>query len=316
MKELDKKILAIYKELQRKEKIQIHLNNLLELMERKTAELKKIDRLVSKEEEDIKRLEKLNLFSTFQFILGNKEQQLEKERQEFLQAVLKRKGLIENIKAIEKEKTVLQRSFMSLHDIELEFEKLITEKTELLKKNNSYPATLNRYNEKLASFDSRIRELNVTIKQGEKAKKELHKIIVNLGKIDNWGYDSSQPSTITRVNRQIDRTHKHVYNANNFLQRYEEELLDLSDHFELEFRREVQMLEKFLDQFIDCLITDWVVRSKLENSINLVLHVIDKITLISSMLEYEIEKTNNYIKEEKKMKANTIINLIKNKNSN
>ncbi len=310
MKDIDKKILAINKELQRKEKIQIHLNNLMSLIEKRNLALQEVEEKVRKEEQDVKKLEKLNLFSTFQFVLGSREKQLEKERQEFLQAVLKRKGLIENIKAIEKEKSILERSFTSLHDIETELEKLINTKTELLKSNNSYPAALNRYNEKLASFDSRIRELNVTIKQGEKAKKELHKIIVNLGKVDNWGY-KEKASEIIKVNRQIDRTHKHVYIANNFLQRYEEELLDLTDHFEMRYRKEVQMLEKFLDQFIDCLITDWIVRSKLENSIHLVLNVIDKITVINAMLEYEMEKTNNYIKEEKKMKTEIIINLIK-----
>lgn len=310
MKDIDKKILAINKELQRKEKIQIHLNNLMSLIEKRNLALQEVEEKVRKEEQDVKKLEKLNLFSTFQFVLGSREKQLEKERQEFLQAVLKRKGLIENIKAIEKEKSILERSFTSLHDIETELEKLINTKTELLKSNNSYPAALNRYNEKLASFDSRIRELNVTIKQGEKAKKELHKIIVNLGKVDNWGY-KEKASEIIKVNRQIDRTHKHVYIANNFLQRYEEELLDLTEHFEMRYRKEVQMLEKFLDQFIDCLITDWIVRSKLENSIHLVLNVIDKITVINAMLEYEMEKTNNYIKEEKKMKTEIIINLIK-----
>lgn len=315
MEELNKKLLAINKELNRKEKIQIHLNNLINLIQRKTLELQEVEQLVHKEVQDVLKLEKLSLFSTFQFILGNKQQQLEKERQEYLQAVLKRKGLMENIKALEKEKNVLGKSYMGLHDIEIEFEKLISEKAALLKANNNYPPSLHRYNEKLASFDSRIRELKVTIRQGEKAKKELHKIIVNLGKIDNWGFDNSKSSSseLVRYNKQIDRTHKHVYIANNFLQRYEEELLDLSDHFELEYRREVQMLEKFLDQFIDCLITDWIVRSKLENSIHLVLNVIDKITLINAMLEYEVEKTNDYIKEEKKMKAEIIINLIKTK---
>jgi len=311
MKDLDKKILVINKDLKRKEKIKIHLNNLMDLMQRRSLELENIELQINKEEQDVTRLEKLNLFSTFQFILGNIQQQLEKERQELLQAVLKRNGLIENLKALKKEKEVLEKSFISLHDIELEFEKLLNNKVKLLKQNNKYPPSLNRYNEKLASFDSRIRELKVTIKQGEKAKKELHKIIVNLGKIDNWGYENT-PAKIVKVNRQVDRTHKHVYIANNFLQRYEEELLDLSDHFELEYRREVEMLEKFLDQFIDCLITDWIVRSKLENSIHLVLNVIDKITLINAMLEYEIEKTNEYIKEEKKMKTEIIISLITN----
>ena len=311
MKDIDKKILAIHKELKRKEKIQIHLVNLMDLIQKKNLALEEVEEQIKKEEQDIKQLEKLNLFSTFQFILGSREKQLEKERQDFLQAVIRRNGLIENIKAIQKEKSVLEKSFTSLHDIEIEFEKLINKKLDLLESNNNYPESLNRFNEKLASFDSRIRELNVTIKQGEKAKKELHKIIVNLNKIDNWGYEHTT-SQIQKVNRQIDRTHKHVYIANNFLQRYEEELLDLSDHFELKYRNEVQMLENFLDQFIDSLITDWVVRSKLENSIHLVLHVIDKITLINAMLEYEVEKTHAYIEDEKKMKAEIIITLIKN----
>ena len=163
MKDIDKKILAIHKELKRKEKIQIHLVNLMDLIQKKNLALEEVEEQIKKEEQDIKQLEKLNLFSTFQFILGSREKQLEKERQDFLQAVIRRNGLIENIKAIQKEKSVLEKSFTSLHDIEIEFEKLINKKLDLLESNNNYPESLNRFNEKLASFDSRIRELNVTI---------------------------------------------------------------------------------------------------------------------------------------------------------
>ena len=50
---------------------------------------KKLEKILKKEENDVTKLEKLSLTGLFATILGNKEQKIKKERQEFLAAKLK-----------------------------------------------------------------------------------------------------------------------------------------------------------------------------------------------------------------------------------
>ena len=79
----------------------------------------------------------------------------------------------------------------------------------------------------------------------------------------------------------------------------------------MDYKREVESLEHFLDQFIDSLITDWIVRNQIDHSLNLVLNIMDKITRINSMFEREREEVTAYIDEEERLKAETLIKLIK-----
>ena len=85
MKNLDTQLLELYQEIKRKEKLKIHILNIRKLIKEKQEQLQLLEIELAKEEMDVVRLEQLNLYSIFKTILGNKKEQLEKERQEYLQ---------------------------------------------------------------------------------------------------------------------------------------------------------------------------------------------------------------------------------------
>ena len=198
-----------------------------------------------------------------------------------------------------------------MHNLDLEFGKLLKRKEALLKKQeDEYPPELVTCNENIGNFQSKIIEIKLAVKEGNKAKKFLHRIIVGLGKIEQWG-DTETNSVIAKVNREADRVRSDIYVANNHLQKYEEELRDLCDHFGLDYADEITSLNLFLRQFIDCLITDWVVKNKIENSLHFVANLVDKMSRINAMLEQESEKTKVYIREEESTKGQIIVEQIK-----
>lgn len=97
MQEFDQELLDLYKEINQKEKIRIHLKHLQEVIKKKTVALDLINQQLNQQERDLAQLDGLNIHSIFSFILGNKEEQLEKTRQEYLQSFLKHRGLEENL---------------------------------------------------------------------------------------------------------------------------------------------------------------------------------------------------------------------------
>ena len=314
MQELDQELLELYKEINRKEKIQIHLKHLQEVIEKNTLALDSTLKQLNQQESDLAQLDGLNIHSVFSFILGTKQEQLEKTRQEYLQSFLKHRGLEDNLKSLHEEQALLEQKYSGLHAIDKEFDELADKKIHLLKKLRTYPKKLKESSKKIARYDAKINELKSVIKHGLLAKQHLHKIIIGLDKVDRWGKGNTSPHG--KGNRNAKTVNKDIYTANNHLQKYEDKLYGYSNHFGINYKKEVDELEHFLDQFIDCLITDWIVKKKIENSSNLVLNIMDKITLIIDMFEYEIEKTKSYLEEEEDRKDALLITFIqKNKSS-
>lgn len=203
---------------------------------------------------------------------------------------------------------LFEQKYSSLHSIDEEFDELMEKKIKLLKKLRKYLQALKDASKKIARLETKIAELKSVIKKGLLAKQHLHKVIIGLSKVDKWGEGNTSPHG--KGNRNAKAVNRDIYTANTFLQKYEDEFYDFADHFGLNYQKEVDELEHFLDQFIDCLITDWIVKKKIETASNLIINIMDKITLIIDMFEYEIKKTEGYIENEESNRATLLIQFI------
>ncbi len=309
MATLDQQLLAVYDEFNRKQKIKTHLQHLHLIIAQKEQEKEELAMILDEEQADLDALEGKSLYAIFQYLLGNKEEELEKAKQEYLAAYVKYNSLVSNLEDLQEERIVLEKSYSSLHAIDQEFAALMKQKLALLNQKNKLPAGYDKLTEKIANYQSKIRELQQTIKKGVSAKKYLHKVMLGLQQIEHWG--NVPPIEVpTRIDKKVERINKDIYVANNYLQKYEDELSDISDLFQLDYQREVNQLEYFLDQFIDCLITDWIVKHKIHNAFHLIVNIMDKITRIGEMMDYEIDKTKGYIQEEEEVKATLVMEQI------
>ncbi len=310
MEKLDQRLLELFDDKNRKEKIKIHLDHLYSSIERKEIELLSLQDQLSKEERDVDKLEEKGLYTLFLTVLGTKEQQLEKERQEYLQAFMKVQGLEENLHILREEKAFLQKTYSGLQGVEKNFKQTLKRKIDDLIKKEDCPPQLVKFIEKISSYSIKIRELETCIKKGNIARKYLQKVSAGLQDLDSWGIQPSHKLS-NKAKKIVDRVNKDAYIANNFLQKFEAELQELEDHFELDFRREISQFEIFIDQFVDALITDWIVKLKIFNSNNLIYSISDKSIQITEMLQYEIEKTQKYIEETQNDKANFILKRVR-----
>ena len=307
----DEKLLHLYKEVKRKEKLQIHLKHLQEDILKNHAEYDALTLQMKDEEEDVRRLESMSLESIFRTILGNKAQQLEKERQEYLHVLMKVQHVEANLKVLEQEKAVLERSFESLFKVEEEFGKLLKEKEKALENDPEYSKKIDSINEKIVVHEVKIEEVKEAIIFGEKALEQLHELAIELGNMQDWNTDPNLKFT-----RKISKKRKlqqDIYTVNRALQSYERELKDLADHLNLDYQAEIRCLREFLEGFVDCLITDWIMKHRINHSKNYLSNVIDRVRLLNNMLAYEIEKTRAAITIEEGLKADALVKFLKNK---
>lgn len=315
MKDIDDKLIKLNKEINRKGKLLIHLKHLNQLIRQKKKEKLNLSKVLGKEENDYLKLQKRNIYNIFASVLGTIDKQLEKEKQEYLHALLMYQGVKKLYSSLVSEKKILVKSLNSLHVIERKFDQLIAKKEKLLKKAQNYPEELVFANDRIANFKIQIKEIETAITKGKTAKRYLHKIILNLRTIEQWGFQGLD-LTNSQMKLKTNKAQREIYNANNFLQNYEDQLHDISVHFSVNFNKQIKNLEAFLDRFVDSLITDWVVNNKIENSIHLVNSMMDNITKINGSLEFQKKKVSKYLKEDEKIKTQMILEGINKSSQN
>jgi hypothetical protein len=97
-------------------------------------ELPRLDTLsaqLDKEKIDVEKLENVSLLYLFYSVLGSREQQLEKERQELLSAHLLYRQARNQVEYLEQEKSSLSNQLEKLAGIDFEYELLLFEKKSL-----------------------------------------------------------------------------------------------------------------------------------------------------------------------------------------
>ncbi|MEO1516500.1 MAG: hypothetical protein AAFV95_15855 [Bacteroidota bacterium] len=297
---LDKELKRVFQEVQAKRKTETYLKNIDRMLLDNEAELADIERSIEEEMEDVDRLSRLNLYSLFQKLLGKKEEALELEKQELLYFVLKRKGILSSMAGLRQQKERLLANYSSKFQSEHRLDELLAQKIKQLKlEGHPLSKDILFYETRMANNQAKRKEIQEAIRRGEKVIEYFGQTIMDLERIESWGRTRYKYTYEVR-NQSVRKIKNDIYKTHRQLVRFEKELYDLSDHYEMNYLRQVQEMQLFLDQLIDNLITDWVVKSRITNSIGLILLYKDKITRILSILRYEIEKTEEYISTDKK----------------
>lgn len=298
------------KEIEQNKRRKLHIISLTaELKELAKEEQRRYAELL-KELDDVKRLEKLNLKSLFNRFLGDIKTRLDKERQEYLQAVLRHKSIEDKIQILEYEKELLQKSLFDHTTFEKKLAQLIIKKEAKLKKKSTV------FFSKVKPFELHITQCKVkkdkylrVLRLGERATKEVNGVISDLRHVSDWGksvramqgkgkYSSMEKKFF------IDKARSKVVRAQVYLSDFEKEAYtlfhDYSDHLHLD------SFEEFLDDFLDNLITDWVVQQKIKHSKFAAETVKDKLSRILDSLQYELEKIEKNLQSALAKKADFV----------
>lgn len=252
---------------------------------------------LKKEEHDVDRLEKMSLSSLFYTILGSKEKQLEKERQEMLATQLKYEQSKFITGKLRDELMYLQSQIKSYKTSEQDYDQAIQEKEVFLKESKSPVAKkIIDLETNIAKRNFIVRETNEAIMAGANVIGRLGKIIEYLDSAQNWGtWDmlggGLWATSIKHSN--IDLAKSEIYGLEPSMNKFKRKLSDVGGDISIEL--EIGGFATFADYFFDGLIADWVVQSKINNSLNqaysaqkAVKGVLDRLVSRKNQLQEEI----------------------------
>lgn len=303
-----KETLESYHQLLR---IDRHLHELKKQLEDAYKDLESFEIKLRKEFNDIEKLEKLSIKGLFHKVLGSKEEQIEKERQEYLQVSLKYDEVKKSVELLEYERDLLQPKTKGLPLLEKKLNKLIKQREKLLIESNT-PAGKQILDILLVIDTNRefINNVEQVKKTGQDVTLILDKMVEHLRQAKNWGqWDMAgrQRGASYLKHNQIDRARDLSYHVKHLLVRFENDLRHIygQEQFNLSF--EFTSFNKFTDIFFDNLISDWIVQQKIQNALSNVLTVRDKVIRILQSLNVEISKADSKLTQLEDQRKQLII---------
>lgn len=279
-----------------------HSENLKQSLESMGVELNNLNALQLKELEDVEKLEQVNISSLFHKVLGNKDEQLDKERQEYLAVTLKIKELKKSIDLTQFELGLVEKKVLESDQLKNELNTLKEKREKEIIDNNhvSRLPLLNLH----STHDGLIIKKNEIVEahnQGRVALSAVELVLRNLNEaIQNgeWDMYSRTGYHDYYKHKALDRASEETYKAQIELSKFNKELLDIGI-YEQTFHLNLNQISKFTDMFFDNLITDWINQKKIKNSFATVDSLRDKIRLILDTLESEFKDVNAEIEKVK-----------------
>lgn len=296
-----------FEEVQQKKRIQRYLDDLNGQLKAEYANLDRLEKKLTKEFKDIERLEKLSIKGLFHSVLGSKVEQMEKERQEYLQASLKFDEAKKTVELLEFERKVLEDKLKGLQQLEGKFKQLMKQREEELVQSNSQEGQqildlVLKIDENIA----RSHNLTALFNEGVKILDLLNRMINHLSRARNWGqWDmyGDRRGAVHFKHSAIDNAKNLAFHAKNLLRRYEYELQLLfgSQNFNLNIH--MNDFSRFTDIFFDNLISDWIIQQKISNALSNVKSVSDKVKRVQGSLQSELQRLqseNHQLEEQRK----------------
>ena len=267
--ELSARLSEIIEQKRLKNKLEQDLRAVENELQDQSARFESLMTQLEKEKVDVEKLERINLTTLFYSVLGSREQQLEKERQDLLTAQLLYQQSKHQVAFLEQERNSLLQQLDKLADVESQYDLLFSEKEHLLHQSN--PAVANQLfdvSEPIADLNVEVKELAEAITAGNRVISSLEQVIGSLESAKSWGtWDMLGGDFIATAikHSKIDDARNGIYDIQAKISQLTRELADVQRSVELQI--DISELAYFADFFLDDLIFDWIVQSKIINAL-------------------------------------------------
>ncbi|WP_146250124.1 hypothetical protein [Paenibacillus flagellatus] len=263
-------------------------------IQRRIRELKNrlpaLEVVLDRENRDVEKLTAMTLTRLFHTLLRSREEQLELERRQAVEAALKLQEARRLLADLELERREAGEALALVREAELEYDSLLREKEEKLRALSPETATrLKELDDAAAEAAANGRELREAVDEGERALLLLKEAEASLGKAEGWGqWDMLGGGAIAThlKHGHIDDARDAVRRAQLRLTRFEKELADLGRHSPI--RIDIGGTLQFADYFLDGLIADWIVQGRIEQSMGRVRNVRHRVESLLSTLRKEL----------------------------
>jgi DNA repair exonuclease SbcCD ATPase subunit len=293
---MNKPILLLRKNSEEKKRIQNLIRSTEADLEKARAKFFELCEILKKEFADVQKLEGNSITALFYNFLGTKVEQLDKERQEYLSAKLKYDACKNEISNLERELERLKSELILLGEPEIELKKLLDEKKRKLRQLSD--STCLKFEKLLNNQYAAKKEISEAILTGEKAMQGLMRAIDSLQNAQNWGtFDLLGGGILATAvkHSKIDEAKNDIEEVQHYLNQFRRELSDTTLNSGQNLAVEMDSFTGFADYFFDNLITDWIVQSKINQSLDACRKMFDQISVLMIRLrESDAETTIKY----------------------
>lgn len=269
LQDLNKRLTKIIEQKRLKKKLEQDLLAVEKELGEESTRLEALSTHLKKEQVDLDALEHISLTSLFHSVLGSREQQLEKERQELLSAQLQFQRMKHQVEYLEQEHNSLLNHLDQLKNVDLEYESLLTDKERFLRQSDEPVAgKLIEISEKIAHLVAEEKEISEAISAGNDVISSLEQVNKSLESAEGWGtWDLLGGGLIATAvkHSRIDDARKGIHDVQTKMSQFKRELADVQNSIQLQI--DIGDLEYFADFFLDGLIVDWIVQSKIVGSL-------------------------------------------------
>lgn len=290
--ELNERLTGIRDTMRQRERLEAQLNAAHEKLRAERMRRDALTAVLAKEQSDVERLEGMSLAGVFYSVLGEKEMQLKKEREEFLRAKLQQDQCLHAVAALEAEVGALRARLEALGDVKGQYQELLAEKEQLLLSASDATTA------KIVSLTDRLNDLRATQKEVEEAigagtelQGGLDGVVEKLQSAKGWGtWDMIGGGILATAikHSRIDEARTLMHDVQTLLGRFQRELADVA--VESVPAADITEFDRFADYFLDGLIWDWIVQSKIQRSLEHVLAVRDRVAEIVSGLQAQLSE--------------------------
>ncbi len=285
MESINEKLEDIKEDIALKKILENKIKATKEELKLEQKKLYDLTRNLEKEKKDVEKLKKLSLSSIIALIKGNKEEKLSKENQEYVIAKIKFDEVARRVKNLEEDIIKEEFRLSDLKDIEKEYDKLIKEKLEYLKKFSD-----KNIREELGKKDNKINELikeNKEIQEakvvGENIKEAINEAKNNLKSAKNLGvWDMMGGDFLSSMMKQekINKASRNFEKISYLLSTFNKELKDINIS-SIDF----SSMTIVFDIFFDNIFTDISVQNKIAEAKEKVIILEKQINDIVSRLD-------------------------------
>ncbi|HRX27946.1 MAG TPA: hypothetical protein P5235_01065 [Saprospiraceae bacterium] len=309
MSELEEEIEIILSQKTLKAKVKRRFNFIEKKLTEVVQKIEQQRKIVHKEYYDITVLESNTISSIFYKWFNDLELQLEKERQEYLMAILLLNSLEEEEKILTYESKILSEKYKSINVDENRLSELYKIKErKILYSGGEQKEIIKEKNHQIDNLNSRNREIMEAINATNETLAIFEKIHHYLNLVNDWGYmdsgGSGSNSSYKKL-RFIDVNRKLILEAQHSMEILAKELEDLYTRPVIHLS--IKDFDGFISIFYRHLITDWILRRKMNNAINSIIQNIDSLTTLNMMLHAEKNKNIKEIEKLKKQKEKLLM---------
>lgn len=308
LQSLHDQILHCQEKIHRKEQLRQELGRMeKELGQKRKLYFRLFDRM-KKEQADFENLSGLSLASLYHLLLRTKEEKLQKEEQEYIEAKIKVEECQSQIKELRKEIDVLGQEMLSLFHAENELEALIQKRNQIARQNSNRDDPLLSLSEQLASAQARLQNLKREAETARCAVESLQKAADQVQSAADWGsYDMALGGPLASIYKhdKLEEVRFHVQGA----QRHLKNLLRMRPDLSLRFTVNSDLGSmKWMDVFLDGFFVDWAVQDKIHEMCDQVACVRREAESLLHRLNWEYLECEKNFKETYRLRTDFLKN--------